>query len=401
MKLYYKAVSEDGKTVHGEIEAKDPQEAAVYLRSNKLLPVKITHEKEKTLKEILSFGQRQGANDLVFFTRQLSSMLTSGLTLMQALLIMKNQFPNPKMAGVVEGISQSVSEGSSFSEAIKKYPDVFSPIYISLIKAAESSGLLDKVLLRMADNLEKQAKLKGTIRSALLYPAIVVSLMVVVVIIMMIFVIPQLTALYQNINIPLPLPTQIIVGLSNSVILFWPFILAFLAISFFYYKRWHKTEAGKLAVDALLLRLPIFGKLIKESLLTEFTRTFGLLVGTGSLVVDSLLKSADTVSNVLYKKAIMDVSRRVEKGVSIGDAFSYSPLFPAIVVEMVKIGEQTGKLDDSLTRVSEYFEREVEQTVKGLTTAMEPIIMIVLAIGVGFLIISIITPIYNLISSIQ
>lgn len=400
MKLLYRAVNEKGKIVRGLVEAKDQSEAAVFLRKQDLIPITIKPFNSKnSLRTLLN--RKSAQSDLVFFTRQLASMLSSGLTLMQSLQILKGQVQNPAMAEVVNGLIASIEEGKSFSLAIAKYPNVFSGIYISLIQAAETAGLLDKILLRLADNLEKEAKLKSMIKSALMYPVIVIIMMIAVVIIMMIFVIPQLSVLYENLNIPLPLPTQIVVGFSKATVTFWPFLLGGGVIGLYYFRKWRKTSRGRKILDAIVLRMPIFGKLVTQSIMVEFARTFGLLVGTGSLVVESLNQSADVVGNVYYRNAIREVGSKVEKGVTIGDAMLSDPLFPPIIVEMVKIGEQTGKLDESLMRVSEYFEREVEQTIKALTTAMEPFIMIILAVGVGFLIISIITPIYNLISQIQ
>ncbi len=253
----------------------------------------------------------------------------------------------------------------------------------------------------MADNLEKQQKLASTIRGALMYPVIVVTLMGVVMIVMMLFVIPQLSVIYEQLNIPLPFSTQVMVTISTFIVNFWPLVIGLVVVTIIGFNRWRKTDSGKLISDGVTLKLPVFGNLVRKTILAEFTRTFGLLVGAGTLVVQSLNESADTAGNVIYKNAILEVSKRVEKGISIGDAMGAFDIFPPILVQMVKIGEQTGKLDDSLLRVSEYFEREVDGTVKTLTTAMEPFIMIVLGVGVSFLIISIITPIYNLTSNIQ
>ncbi len=401
MKLTYKATNNEGKMIQGVLEAKDVSEAAYYLRGKQLLPIRIQEAKNATSFNPLFFLKKNHTNDLVLFTRQLSSMLTSGLTLIQALRILKDQMQNATMQEVVDSIMGDVQEGKPLSTALTKYPDFFSPIYISLIKAGESSGFLDKILLRLADNLEKDQKLKSTIKSALLYPVIVIVLMVVVVFVMMIFVIPQLTTLYQNLNIPLPFTTQVVVGISNFLIIFWPFVIGLIALIIFAYSRWIKTDSGELIKDDLLLKVPIFGQIVQKSILTEYARTFGLLVEAGTLVVESLVETADVAGNRIYKSAILDISKRVEKGITVGDAMQAYPLFPPLLVQMVKIGEQTGKLDDSLLKASEYFEREVEGEVKGLTTAMEPFIMVVLGIGVAFLIISIITPIYNLTSSIQ
>lgn len=400
MKILYRATTQDGQLQQGIIEAKDIKEAGFYLRSKGLLPISIKEKQEQTF-SLLNMLHRQDKGSLVLFTRQLSSILSSGLTLMQALNILKEQMQNDPMKDVVNGIIAQVQEGKSFSSAIAKYPKVFSQIYISLIKAGESSGFLDKILDRLANNLEKDQRLQGTIRSALLYPAIVVVLMVVVVIIMMVFVIPQLTVLYQNLNIPLPFATQVVVGISNFTITFWPLVLGVIIIVIFAYRRWVATDSGKLIQDELVLRVPVFGRLVRLSILAEFTRTLGLLVGAGTLVVESLIEAADVAGNKVYKNAILDVSRRVEKGITMGDALSTYSIFPPILVQMTRIGEQTGKMDESLLKVSEYFEREVEGGVNGLTTALEPIIMVVLGIGVAFLIISVITPIYNLTSSIQ
>ncbi len=401
MRLQYKAATKEGKIEQGVIDASDINEAAQYLRSKDLTPIHIIKEEDNPMAKIFPMTKKVKTNDLVLFTRQLSSMLASGLTLMKALSILKDQMQNAAMVEVVNSLINDVEEGKTLSTSMAKYPKVFSPIYVSLIKAGEVSGLLDKVLLRLADNLEKQQKLRGTIKGALMYPVIVVVLMGAVMGVMMIFVIPQLTSLYQNLNVPLPFTTQVVIGISNFMSSFWFIIILAIAGIIYFFRRWKKTEEGELIMDSIMLKLPIFGRLIQQTILAEFSRTLGLLVGTGTLVVDALLQTADTANNVHYRNAIKQVSKEVEKGVSMGDAMSIYPLFPPLLIQLVKIGEQTGKIDDSLTRASEYYEREVDQTVKALTTAMEPFIMVVLGIGVAFLIMSVITPIYSLISSIQ
>ena len=402
MKLYYKAVTDKGESISGLIEARDPQEAAVYLRSKGLTPIKIVKREKGKLENIIPFlGNKVKASDVVTLTRQLSAMLSSGLTLLRSLEILKNQAGNSALVEIIDSIIKDIQEGSSFSRAIAKYPWVFSPVYVALIEASEGSGLLDKAFLRLADTLEKQQKLKNTVKSALTYPAIVVAMMVIVVFVMMIFVIPQISTLYQSLNVSLPLPTLILIQISNFFVSFWLIPLIFLAITGFAYHRWYKTVEGRLAIDSMLLKIPIFGNLTKKTILAEFARTLGILLGSGTLVVEALEKVSNITGNIHYKNAIDDVGRRVEKGVSIGDAMSLYYLFPPNLVELVKIGEQTGKLDETLVKASEYFENEVDQTVKTLSTAMEPIILIFLGIGVAFLVISILTPIYQITSSIK
>ena len=399
MRLYYKAAGPDSSILHGIIDAKDIKEAASYLRQKGYFPITITEDKTRNFTDILQKFQGRQGTDVIFFTRQMASMLTAGLTLVQALTVLKKQVQNPGLDDIVQGLIVSIEEGKSFSVALSRYPKTVSPRYISLIKAAESSGSLDRVMLRLSENLEKLQKIKTTIRSAMIYPIIVLLTMGFVMMILVFFVIPQLSDLYTSLELTLPLPTQIVVGFSNILFGSWYILLPAIVFGIYYFRRWHHTQSGKFVIDKILLRVPLFGKLIIGSTLAEFTQTFGMLIGTGALVVDSLQKSAEVIGNTHYKNAVMKVSLRVEKGITIGDAMGADTIFPPMLVEMIKIGEQTGKLDESLIRVSEYFERDVEQRVKTLTTAMEPIIMLVLAVGVGFLIISVITPIYNLISA--
>ena len=402
MKLYYKAVDSKGKSVDGMIDARSVNEVAAYLRSKELTPIKIIKKEKSNFGNLVPFiGGKINSKDMVNFTRQLSSMLTSGLTLLRSLEIYKNQVGNHTLIEVIDGIIKDVQEGSSFSQAIAKYPKIFSPIYIALIEASEESGLLDKAFIRLADTLEKQEKLKGTLKSALTYPAIVIVMMTLVSIVMLIFVIPQISSLYESLNVALPLPTLILIGVSNFFVSFWIVPLMFLIIAGIAYKRWHKTEEGRLVVDSILLKVPIFGNLLKKTILAEFARTFGLLLGSGTLVVEALSKVSDVAGNIHYRNAIVDVARRVEKGITIGDAISLYSLFPPNLVELIKIGEQTGKLDETLVKASEYFENEVDQTVRTLSTALEPVILVILGIGVAFLVISILTPIYQITSSIK
>lgn len=401
MRLRYKAVTRDGKILQGLIDANDIGEAAAYLRSKEFIPVRIQEESSNSFLKVIPFYNKIKHSDIILFTRQLASMLSSGITLIRSLEILREQMENEAMTAVVGSIITDIEEGKPLSFAIAKYPEAFSAIYVAVIKSSETSGLLDKALLRLADNLEKEERLKATIKAALTYPAIVVILMVIVVFIMMIYVIPQLSNLYKSLNVPLPLPTQIIIGISGFVTVLWPVILGFGVLLVFLYRRWHKTEAGQLLIDNLLLKIPIFGNLFKKVILTEFSRTLSLLIGNGILVVESLLQSADTMGNIHYKNAVLDVAKKVENGVKIGDAITTYSLFPPVFVQLVKVGEEAGKLDETLMKASEYFERETDQLVKTLTTALEPFIMVVLGIGVAFLMISIITPIYSLISSIK
>lgn len=399
MRLRYKAVSPDGKRIRGFVEAREVKDAAYYLRQRNLVPIQISKEGEiEILKKLPGVGKIKG-KDLVVFTRQMSSMLASGLTLIKSLEILKEQIGNKTLQETIGGILLDLEEGKSFSDAITKYPDIFPSVYVSLVKAGESSGLLDKIFLRLADNLEKQQKLKNKVKGALLYPVIVIILMAVVIMILMIFVIPQLSKLYDSLNVELPFVTKVVVSISSLMAKLWPLFLGLGLVAYYGFLRWRKTPKGKEMYDKNILKLPLFGKIIRQTILTEFSRTFGLLIGTGTLVVDALTQSAAVTGNAMYEKSIKEVAKRVEKGIPVGEALESYAHFPPILVQLVKVGEETGKMDEDLMKASEYFEEEVNQSVKTLTTAMEPFIMIVLGISVGFLVFSVITPIYGLLSA--
>jgi type IV pilus assembly protein PilC len=401
MRIRYKAADSEGKISRGFLDARTIDEAAGYLRQKSLIPISVNKVESSFLDNLPLVSAKVKQSDLILFTRQLSSMLSAGLTLNKSLEILKQEIKNQALVEVVTTIINDVEEGKTLGQALEKHPKVFSQIYISIIKAGEQSGLLDKVLLRLSENMEKQAKLKGMIKSALMYPAIVIVMMFIVMLIMTFFVVPQLNNLYISMNVALPLPTKIVIGLSQFIVNGWPFVLAIVLILVYAYKRWSSTPDGKFIIDSTILKLPIFGTLISETILAEFSRTFGLLVGTGTLVVKALLQTSETTGNVLFKTAIIDISKMVEKGVGVGESLSSYTIFSPMLVQLVKIGEETGKIDENLIRASEYFESEVDQTVKNLTSILEPLIMVVLGIGVAFLVFSVITPIYSLINSIQ
>jgi type IV pilus assembly protein PilC len=399
MKFKYKAVTEDSKRIRGLVEAKDEKGAASYLRKRNLTPVHLEEDKEIPFIKKLPFRGKVKSKDLVIFTRQLSSMLSSGLTLIKSLEIIKDQIGNTVFKETIGGCLLDLEEGKNFSTSIAKYPEIFSSVYVSLVAAGEKSGLLDKVFLRLAENLEKQQKLRNKVKGALMYPIIVIVLMVVVMMIMLLFVIPQLKTLYDGMGAELPFITQMVLGISNFIKNAWPLLLGLSVAAIYGFLRWKKTIRGREIYDRKILGMPLFGKIIKNSILTEFSRTFGLLVGTGTLIVDALNESSGVTGNIIYEVAIDNIAKKVEKGVSVGEAMAYTSLFPPLLIQLVKVGEETGKIDENLMKASEYFEEEVNQAVKTLTTAMEPLIMIVLGIGVGFLVFSVITPIYGLLNT--
>lgn len=392
----YKAFSPDGKETTGLVEATSQDQAIKLLKEKQLFVVSLGQTQEKALSSAFTKMKKVSFSDIVNFTRQLSTMVTAGLSIPDALNILKTQSTNTLLQEVLGNIERNIVGGGNLGDALSKYPQYFSTIYISLVRAGEASGQLDKVLAQLADTLEGQREFRNKVVGALIYPAIIVVGMVAVVIIMMIVVMPRLTDLYKDFGIELPWSTQLLISISNFIIYKWWVVIILLAAAFYAFRRWKVTEAGEFVLDSLILKLPLFGVLQQKLILVEFTRTLSMLIGSGIHILDALRILKGSLGNVLFRNAIEDVAKKVEKGFPLGDMFAAHKEFPPIVSQMVKVGEETGKLDETLLKISKYFQVETEGMVKGLTTAIEPIIMVVLGVGIGFIVISVITPIYNL-----
>ncbi len=403
MPIYtYSARDGEGKNVSGLVEAPNEQTAAKLLREKKLLVTSIKQQKQQVgLSTLLSRFQRVGFGDIVNFTRQLSTMVTAGLSLPESLTILRTQTTNPKFTDILLDVEHQIVGGSNLADALARHEQYFSPIYIALVRAGESSGSLDTVLARMAETLEGQREFRSKVRGAMIYPVIILVGMAGVIFIMMTVVIPRLTELYRDFGIDLPFTTQLLITMSDFFVKFWWLMIIATGIGTWAFNKWRKTPVGVLFMDTIILKVPLFGELQKKVILTDFTRTLGMLISSGIHILDGLRILKDSLNNVLFRTAIDEIAKKVEKGFALGDTFSQYEIFPPIVGQMIRVGEETGKMDETLTKVSRYFETESEHLVKGLTTAIEPLIMVVLGVGVGFIVISVVTPIYNLTNQIQ
>lgn len=398
-KYSYKAKNQHGEDIKGLVEANNDKQAIKALRERGLFPfsLKIVHE-GSLINSITKIFNRVSLADLTTFTRQLSTMITAGMTVNEALAILRIQ-ASPAFSVIVDDVMRNVEGGLSLSEALSKHQKVFGKVYTSLVKAGETGGVLDEVLQRLAENMEKQKEFQGKIKGAMIYPVIIVIAMGIVIAIMMIFVIPKLLVLYTEMQVQLPAPTKILIAMSNFMVKFWWLVLAIIFGGLTFLRSFAATPVGREKIDSLMLKLPIFGNLQKQIILTEVTRTLGLLVSTGISIIDALNIVSEGTGNVLYENALKETAKQVEKGLPIAASLATYDEFPPVVAQMVSVGEETGKLDEVLKKLSQYFESESEEMVKGLTTAIEPIIMVVLGLGVGFLIIAVILPIYNLTSA--
>lgn len=394
----YKVKNEHGETVKGKVEAKNETHAASILRNRGLLVISIGAFNEGLFSDINEslFGIKK--DDIVNFTRQLSTMITAGLPLSEALAILEKQ-SKPAMSKLVTNMMREVEGGSTFAKALEKNSQHFSRVYIQLVKAGETGGVLDEVLQRLADDLEKAKDFRSKTKGAMIYPAIVVLAMVVVVSVMMIFVIPKLTEMYRDFGAELPFMTQLLMDVSDFFVKFWWLLFGGGVGGFIGFRTWVRTKAGRKTFDKFMLKMPLFGILRQKIVLTDFTRTLSLLLGAGVSLLEALQIVNDAIDNVVYNEALDEATEQVEKGVSLAQAVgAYDDIIPPILSQMIAVGEETGKLDEVLIKLSVYFQSETEQAVKNLTTAIEPMLMVVLGLGVGVIMIAIIMPIYNLTS---
>lgn len=394
-KFNYRAFDETNRQIAGVVEANNQPQAAGILRGKKLTIVGLTEMKGSVFDELIASAGKPKFEEVTNFTRQLSTMIASGLPLVEALRILKDQ-SRPQMAKVVDQVLNEIEGGSSLGSAMEKTEGVFSSVYIALVKAGESAGVLDQIMRKMADTLDKQREFQNKTRGALIYPAIVFIGMIAVAFIMMIFVVPKLTQMYEDFGAELPLPTKILIGVSDFMVNYWYLFFGMLIGGFLIFRRWSKTPVGSLLLEQLVFKIPIWGPLKKDIVLAEFSRTMGLLSTAAIPILDGLRIVAETLGSQIYADGIVRASVRVEKGSTLADAIASTSDFPPILSQMIAVGEQTGKVDEILSKLADFYESQSELKVKALTTAIEPIIMVIMGVGVGFLVMAVIMPIYQL-----
>ena len=398
MKTYrYRVRDQNGTESRGVMEATDDSQVASILRAKGLLITSISEEDQLGLDSIFGRFSKPKADEITNFTRQLSTMVGAGLPLVSALRILKNQSAQ-SLQTVIEKVLTEVEGGSTLAEALETSGGGFSSVYLAMVRAGESAGVLDQVLKKLADALDKQREFRSKTKGAMVYPIIIIIGIVVIAAIMMVFVVPKLTAMYKDFGAELPGPTKILMGVSEFFVKFWYVIIIVVGVGYTFFKNWAKTEVGSLIVEQLSFKIPIWGKLRKDLILTEFARTVSVLLAAGIPILDTLQIVSETLGSKVYGADVKQAAVMVEKGVSLAEAIQQLAVFPPILGQMISVGEETGKLDEVLAKLAVFYEGESEVKVKALTTAIEPLIMVVMGIGVGFLVIAVIMPIYNLTS---
>jgi type IV pilus assembly protein PilC len=395
----------EGKTLKGlikkgEMEASNEAALRSHLRQQSIIPTKISL-KGKEIKITLPFFKKKvKGRSLAIFTRQLSTMIDAGLPLVQSLEILASQQENPFFKKIIREIREDVEGGSTFAGALKKHSPTFDELYTNLVVAGEEGGILDNILTRLAIYIEKAEALKKKVKSALVYPSAIMGVAIIVVAILMIFVIPVFETMFKSAGSTLPLPTLIVVAISKLfkkyIVIFIPAVILF----FFLFRKYHQTEQGKTLIDRLLLKLPIFGQLLKKISVARFSRTLGTLVSSGVPILDGLAIVSRTSGNRTVETAILNARSSIKEGETIAEPLNRSGIFPPMVIQMIAVGESTGALDAMLSKIADFYDEEVDVAVGNLTSLLEPLLMVFLGVVIGGVVIAMYLPIFNMASAV-
>ncbi|TVR62987.1 MAG: type II secretion system F family protein [Gemmatimonadales bacterium] len=387
-----------GEIRNGEVELPTKAEVASFLQRQKLIPVAI-REKEKALS--ISFGSGVKTRDIVIFTRQFATMINSGLPLVQCLEILAEQTDNEKLGATTREVLYDVESGNTLADSLGKHPKVFTRLYVNMVAAGEAGGILDTILLRLATFLEKNDALARKIKGAMIYPAVILFVAVAAVAILLIFVIPTFQQMFASAGVPLPLPTQFVIAMSAFLQAYWWALLIGGGLFAFFGRQYYKSDQGERVIDAGFLKMPILGDLLRKAAVARFTRTLGTLVSSGVSILEGLEITAKTAGNRVIHDAVMGSRQSIAGGETISAPLRKSGVFPPMVVQMINVGEQTGGLDEMLTKIADFYDEEVDAAVSALISALEPIMIVVLGVVVGGMIVAMYLPIFDMISAVQ
>jgi len=384
----------------GKMEAPDNQSVVAALRKQQIMPIRVRSQ-AKGLQIKLPIGNTVGEKDIVVFTRQLATMIDAGLPLVQCLEILGAQAEKAKFKEVIISVKEDVEKGSTFAEALERHPLVFNELFTNLIMAGEVGGLLDVILNRLSSYIEKAMKLKKRVKSAMVYPAAIVGVSVLVVVVLLVFVIPVFQRMFADFGAALPAPTQMVVSLSEFLRGNILFVIAGVIVAAYLLKRFYRTEKGRMMIDRIFLRLPVFGDLIRKVAVARFTRTLGTLVSSGVPILDGLNITAKASGNRVIEDAIKKARVSISEGKTIAGPLGESEVFPPMVIQMISVGETTGALDSMLSKIADFYDEEVDNTVGALTSLLEPMMMVFLGLLIGGLMVAMYLPIFKMASVIS
>lgn len=399
----YTALNEDEKRVSGTVEASNLEAAQNTLKERKLKPLHVSQVKKGKLDIPFLGGKKVKIKDMVIFTRQLATMINAGVPLVRSLATLQNQTENPSFKKTIGEITKDVEGGMAFADALERHPKVFSPIYINMVRAGEAGGILDEILKKLAVQQEKDARIRGKFKSAMTYPAILLTITLGVFLLLMVFVMPRIGKIIQDLageDAELPTMTKIMLGISDFMVTKWYILLIVGVVGSYFLRHYIKTPKGRHRKDALLLRLPVISMIVRKVAIARFARTFASLIGAGVTVIESIEVTAKAIGNAIIEDELLAASKEVANGQQLSAPLSESKVFPPIVSQMMAIGEETGQTDQILVKVADFYEEEVDATVDSLSSILEPIMIVVMGAMVGLIAASVIGPISNLSSQI-
>jgi len=400
----YTGRTRTGQTVSGERAADSIDAATAALRREQIQVTKITPKaaKEEAAKKEKGgkIGKKVNAKNLAVFVRQFSVMIDAGLPLVQCLDILGTQEEDKNFAAVILDTRTSVESGASLADAMRKHPKTFDPLFTNMIATGEAGGILDTILKRLATYIEKAVKLAGQVKSAMIYPVAVIIIATLVVGVILWKVIPTFAQLFSGLGAELPLPTRVVIALSNNLVRFFPFILVGLGAAVYGFKTYYSSENGRRVIDRLALKAPVLGAILRKIAVARFCRTLSTLISSGVPILDGLEITARTSGNAIIEEAIMTTRKSIERGETISVPLKDTNVFPAMVTQMIGVGEATGALDTMLAKIADFYEEEVDTAVAGLLTLLEPIMIAVLGVTVGGIVIAMYMPIFDLISKL-
>ncbi|MEA3222724.1 MAG: type II secretion system F family protein [Thermodesulfobacteriota bacterium] len=382
----------DGNIKKGEVTAQNKAAVNLILRRQRISPIKI----KARPKEIVLFQKKVTTSEIVLLTRQFATMIDAGLPLVQCLTILGNQQANPTFKKILTEIKQDVEGGTTFADALKKHPSVFDDLFVNMVAAGEIGGVLDVILNRLAQYMEKADALKRKVKSAMMYPTVVLLVAVAVIAILMIFVIPTFQDMFSQFGAALPAPTQFIVDASNFFRHYTLHLIGVIILLIIAFKWIKSKEKGKYFLDNIALKLPVFGSLLKKVAVAKFTRTLGTMTSSGVPIMDGLNITSRTSGNKIVEEAILAVRKSISEGKSIADPLGKAGIFPDMVVQMVSVGEATGALDQMLTKIADFYDEEVDTAVTGLTSMLEPLLIVFLGGIIGGVVVSMYLPIFQM-----
>jgi type IV pilus assembly protein PilC len=395
----YKAKGADGSIQEGTVDAAEQKAAVERLRSQKLVIIEIGEKTSGPLDSITALFKSKGhvtTKDLTLFSRQLSTLVSAGVPIVQGLGILESQAENPAFKEVLGGVKTDIEGGLSISDALKKHPDAFPDLYCSMIKAGELGGILDTILERLTAYMESSEALKAKVKSAMMYPAIVLSICGMVTVFLMVFVIPTFKTIFGSFGAALPLPTQILMDLSDIMKKYFILIALAPVAAYKGFIKFYATPYGMKWVDGKSLTLPIFGVILKKVAVAKFTRTLGTLIKSGVPIMQALETVAATAGNVVIAEAVLATRESIREGGHISDPLKKSGLFPNMVTSMISVGEETGSLDIMLSKIADFYDQEVDTAVKGLTSLIEPIVIVVMGVIIGTIVVAMFLPMFGM-----